>query len=239
MAQQSFVSGQVIRENLQRFYEKPVTRVSLELLLSLTTVMFFALFALRPTLNTMSRLVREIEEKRTVDQELSKKIAALSTAQNEYLTFQSRLAVLDTAVHQKLSLENALIYLEYLAAESGVNLSGLQIREFPVALPSTQPERERTPLEQLQRREIGIHSAQITFEGNIDSIKRFFQNIESIRPLLAVQGFSISVREARNEAPVVTSNATLLLYGYQPKIEKPRRATPGRAATEEIPGVEE
>lgn len=228
MAQQvNFLSAQVLRSNLQQFYEKPVTRVSLELFLSLSTVIFFALFALRPTLNTMSRLVREIEEKRQVDDELSKKIAALSTAQNEFLTFRSRLSVLDTAVHQELSIENALIYLEYLSAEAGVSLSGLQIREFPLALPAASGERARTA-----EREIGIHTAQISFEGNIESVKRLFQMIESVRPLLAVQGFSVTVREERGQQPVVTANATLLFYGYQPKVAPARTAAPRAAAAE-------
>jgi hypothetical protein len=226
MAQQmNFLSAQVLRSNLQQFYEKPVTRVSLELFLSLTTVIFFALFALRPTLNTMSRLVREIEEKREVDQELSKKIAALSTAQNEYLTYRSRLSVLDTAVHQDLSIENALIYLEYVSAEAGVALSGLQIREFPLSLPAAEGERPKTA-----EREIGIHTAQVSFEGNVESIKRLFLGMESIRPLLAVQGFAISVKEERGAEPVVTANATLLFYGYQPKAAAPRAAASRQGA---------
>lgn len=234
--QQTIVSAQTLRDNLQQFYDKPVTRVSLELLLSLLTVIFFALFALRPTLNTMSRLVQEIEEKRGVDQELSKKVAALSTAQSEFFTYRDRLSVLETAVFQELSLESALIYLEYLANVSGANLVGLQVRDFPVALPPAggQPEaRSQGALESLEDKEIGIYATQITFEGNLENIKRFFQAIESIRPLLAVQGFSITVREERNREPVITVNATLFLYGYQPKKATARSAARASQPTEE------
>lgn len=243
MAQErTIISAQALRENLQQFYEKPVTRVSLELLLSLTTVIFFALFALRPTLNTMSRLVREIEEKRQVDQELSKKVAALSTAQSEYFTYQDRFPVLETAVFQELSLESALIYLEYLANISGANLVGLQVRDFPVALPPLESERESAPqtdLQELSKKEIGIYATQITFEGNLDNIKRFFQAIESIRPLLAVQGFSITVREERNQAPVITVNTTLFLYGYQPRVAAPTRAgTTSAPVDEDLEGAQ-
>ncbi len=229
MAQQrSFISAQSLRNNLQQFYEKPVTRVSLELFLSLTTVIFFALFALRPTLNTMSSLVREIEEKRVVDQELSKKIAALSTAQSDYYTYKSRFPVLATAVHQQLSLENALFYLEYLAAAADASLVGLQIKNFPVDLSTGQTPAAASDLALLNKSEIGIYSIQITFEGDLGSIQRFFRTIESVRPLLAVNGFSVTVREERNKEPVILVNATLFLYGYQPK-QAPARAAGTKA----------
>ncbi len=230
--QRNFVTSSALRENLQQFYTRPVTRVSLELLLSLTTVIFFALFALRPTINTMSRLVREIEEKREIDDALSKKIASLSTAQNEYLTYSDRLQILDTAIHQELSLENALIYLEYTAAEAGVNLAGLQIRNFPLAL-SDETSEPSAAIDQMANREIGIYTAQVSFEGDLTSIKSLFQGLESIRPLLAVQGFALSVREEREAQPVVTANATLLLYGYQPKAKPAAKPGPKATITEE------
>lgn len=234
--QRNIVSAQALRENLQQFYEKPVTRVSLELLMSLLTVIFFALFALRPTLNTMTQLVREIEEKRVVDQQLSSKIAALSTAQNEYFTYSSRFPVLESAVFQELSLENALIYLEYLADLADTSLSSLQIRDFPVALPPVDGEsgasRGSTAL---ARQEIGIHAIQMTFVSDLGGIRRFFQAAESIRPLLAVQGYSITVREERNAPPVITVNATLYMYGYQPRQAAPaaRGARPASSASPE------
>jgi hypothetical protein len=55
---------QKLIRNLNAFYQKPVAKVSLELFLSVGTIIFFAMFAIRPTLLTMSDLVKEIEDKR-------------------------------------------------------------------------------------------------------------------------------------------------------------------------------
>ena len=236
----TFIAGETIRADLQRFYEKPVTRVSLELLLSLLAVIFFALFALRPTLNTMSRLVREIEEKRKIEEALTRKVAALSTAQNEFFTFQDRLPILDTAIHNDLSLENALFYLEYLAAESGVTLSSVQIKEFPFSLTPTAEGEAVAPAEvDTSKKEVGIHAVQVAFVGDYNTIIRFFRTVESIRPLFAVQGFSISVETQRDEVPTITANATLLFYGYQTPQREERDEAPTRTVgAEAIEGVE-
>jgi hypothetical protein len=62
---------------LNDFYHKPVAMVSLELFLSIGAVVFFAIFAVRPTLLTMADLIKEIEDKRALDQQLQQKIASL------------------------------------------------------------------------------------------------------------------------------------------------------------------
>ena len=58
---------------LEQFYHNPVAKVSLELFLTIGLVVFLALFAIKPTLLTMSDLVKEIEDKRELETQLSKK----------------------------------------------------------------------------------------------------------------------------------------------------------------------
>ncbi len=210
--QRTILSGETIRKQLEQFYEKPVTRVSFELVMSLLAVIFFALFALRPTLNTMSALLQEIEEKEEVDAALQRKISALGTAQNEYLTYSERFGILDEAIHTNVSLERALIYMEYLVARENLSLAGLQIEEFPLVL--TRPE-DLTEELSLDDREIRAYAFQISFSGSYNDVLQFFSAIESVKPLFAVQEFSFTVEETRDDTRVLRTTATILMYGYQ------------------------
>lgn len=210
-----FVSGETLRANLSQFYERPVTRVSAELFFSIFAVIFFALFALRPTLNTMARLLREIEEKQELNAGLARKLSALSTAQNEYFTFADRFDILEEAVHSELSLEAALLYLEYLVDRENLSLAGLRIEEFPLELTPGEVE------DAMEDREIAIYAVQATFTGTYDEIVRFFRAIESIQPLFSVQGFSFSVTEDRDGNRSLNANATIYMYGYQDEARVP------------------
>lgn len=215
----NIISRDVIRKELEKFYEKPVARVSFELVMSLLGVMFFALFALRPTLTTMSSLLNEIEEKQEVDAALTRKISALATAQNEYLTFGDRFSILDETIHTNMSLEVALIYMEYLVARENLSLAGLQIREFPLIL--TAPVDSEQKL-RLGDREIQPYAFQISFNGSYSDVLSFFRAIESVKPLFSVQEFTFTVQENRDDTRTLNTTATIIMYGYQAEVRKGR-----------------
>ena len=109
-----------VAKTLNEFYQKPVARVSLELFLSVGAVIFFAIFAIRPTLVTMSDLVKEIEDKRDLDQKLTQKIASLSTAQTTYLEVQDRLYLLEEALPTTPDVIHAIKIVEKIASEQNI-----------------------------------------------------------------------------------------------------------------------
>ena len=45
----------------KEFYQKPVTKATVNLILSLFTISFFAFFAIRPTLKTIAKLNGQLE----------------------------------------------------------------------------------------------------------------------------------------------------------------------------------
>lgn len=216
LSQQNIIPAAKMREDLKKFYDKPVAKVSFELVLSITTVLLFALVALRPTLTTMSELLKEIEDKETIDQALTRKIAALSTAQDEFLTYEPRFAVLDQVVHEVPSVENALFYLEYLVQREGINIAGLSIEEFPVTLPDPESSAAsgasaaREPEETLVS-----YPVQVSFSGEYADILKFFQTIEAVRPLFVIESFSFQVQEnAQEDTTSLVVSTKLLMYAY-------------------------
>jgi Tfp pilus assembly protein PilO len=120
-----------IQNALFDFYKNPVARVSLELVFSILAVIFFAIFAIKPTLQTMSELIKEIEDKRTLDEQLAQKIASLNTAQSQYQKFSSQFYLLDEAIPKKAQLVESLKIVEKIASENDLVIQGITISSMP------------------------------------------------------------------------------------------------------------
>lgn len=116
---------------LTDFYKKPVARVSFELFISVIAVIFFAIFAIRPTLQTMADLVKEIQDKEELVKQLDSKLASLNTAQEQYGQYSDRFYLLDEALPKRPSLLNALKIIEKIASENGLIIQDITVSNLP------------------------------------------------------------------------------------------------------------
>lgn len=171
---------------LNDFYMKPVARVSLELFLSVAAVLFFAVFAIRPTLLTMSDLIKEIEDKRKLDQQLTQKIAALSSAQGEYLRVQNQLSVLDDALPDDPRLMEVIKTLEKIASDRNTAISFLNVNEVP-DIPA-----EPLSFESSKRQQMSIS---LTLSGDYLSIRQFIEDLKNTRRTFIIDTVIFSLSE--------------------------------------------
>jgi len=171
---------------LNQFYTKPIARVSVELLLTLCTVLFFALFAIRPTLLTMSDLIKEIDDKKALDQQLSQKIAALSSAQTEYLRLEGRLNVLDEALPSQPKIIEAVKIIEKIASDRNIAILSLNVAELPVENESS------LEFDQLTRQQT---SASVTITGDYLTIRQFVEDLKATRRSFIVDTVIFSLSE--------------------------------------------
>ncbi len=171
---------------LSQFYSRPIARVSVELLLTLCTVLFFALFAIRPTLLTMSDLIKEIDDKKKLDQQLSQKIAAMSSAQTEYLRLEDRLAVLDEALPNQPNIIEAVKIIEKTASDRNIAIVSLNVAEIPSETTET------VNFEQLTRQQV---SASVTLTGDYLTIRQFIEDLKQTRRSFVIDTVVFSLSE--------------------------------------------
>lgn len=193
-----------LSQTLLNFYNQPVARVSLELFLTIGTVLFFALFAIRPTLLTMSDLIKELEEKRQLDTQLSEKIASLSSAQAQYLQLEPRLGVLDEAIPLQPQFYETLVMVEKSASDNNIVIMSMTLQTIPPEAPSTQPLT-------LQKKQ--FLSFSVTVEGSYEEIKDFVNQLQSWRRLFTVENIIFTVREERSQRKL-EANMTIYAYYY-------------------------
>lgn len=133
-------------KQIQGLYEQPVAQTSIALILTLVTVAFFGLAAIRPTLATVSELIKEIEQKREVDEKLGQKIGALSSVQEEYFAIQDKLPLLDTAIPADRERNLLLLQMEYLTWLNNITVENMRIDPMTVYSKTPEPPEKTTDI---------------------------------------------------------------------------------------------
>jgi len=176
--------------SLGDFYAKPIAIVSFELLLSLGLVIFLGLFAIKPTLTTMSDLIKEIDDKKELNQQLEKKVVALGTAQGVYLTYQSRLGLLDEAIPSQPQLIKSLKTLEKLATDDQVTIESLSMATIPDETTAD------VSSDKLQRVALPVN---VTVVGDYLAIRSYVESLRNMRRSFVVDTVSFSIEENRGD----------------------------------------
>jgi Tfp pilus assembly protein PilO len=190
---------------LMDFYQKPVARVSIELILSVIVVIFFAIFAIRPTLITMADLVKEIEDKKELTKQMDLKLASLATAQEQYVLHQTKFYLLDETIPLQLDLVRSLKKIEKIAGEGQLVINSMSLSEIP------QKVREESLTSNFGDYERKFLEINIELIGNYFQIREFAEKIINLRQLIVVDQVSIS-KETESDNLSATLRVSLPYY---------------------------
>jgi len=179
------------QEQIQRvlfdFYKNPVARVSLELVFSILAIIFFAIFAIKPTLQTMTELVKEINDKRALDEQLNQKIASLNTAQSQYEKYSSQFYLLDEAIPKTAQLVESLKIVEKIASENNLAIQGITISSVPDEL-------IKADANEAKRESLTFN---IDLVGDYVNIRQFIEGLMDSRRMMIVDQVNFSMGSNR------------------------------------------
>jgi hypothetical protein len=107
-------------------------RAYLEILLSLITVIIFAIFALRPTLITIAELIREIDAKKATVAKMDAKIQHLATAQALFDQQRNNILLLNSAVPERPAPDSFSRQIEGLSNFYETTVSSISLGEASI-----------------------------------------------------------------------------------------------------------
>jgi hypothetical protein len=189
------------------------------LILSLLTISFFGFFAIKPTLSTIASLVKEIKDKREVNQKLQEKINALTLAQGELLQVSDDLYLLDEALTPKPNLALFINQLEVLAKKNNLKINSLsfssvifyeQKKETLKSKEGAQEEEiigEINPKEKPQEKEKkspetkqDYRENNFSFQssGTLADLKKLLENLENFRRIVKTEKVSLTQEKDQN-----------------------------------------
>lgn len=117
------------------------------LILSLLTASFFLAFAIRPTVITIIKLNKEIEDRRMVEKKLTEKINTLTRLSQTYSRIENKLDIVQKTLPSRPNVEDLLLILETTAFQNQVTILSLRLRPTTIFTPKkSQTEFKLTPI---------------------------------------------------------------------------------------------
>ncbi|PIQ69819.1 hypothetical protein COS55_00375 [Candidatus Shapirobacteria bacterium CG03_land_8_20_14_0_80_40_19] len=174
--------------------KKPLIWLSL----SVSTVAFFLIVAIRPTVITITKLIKEIEEKEAASLLLDKKINSLVAAQKVYAINSQRLPMLNQALPEKSEFPWLANFLESTALSSQVELSSLTFEKIDL--------NPAPPVSQSQKPSSGqTINFSTNAKGDYLNLKNFVSLLESSRRLIKIELTGISETKKKEEEIINTT----------------------------------
>jgi len=106
------------------------------LTLSLFTLSFFGIFAIRPTLVTAISLVRQVSDLRKLYTDYENKIGNLIRGQAEYEKIRGELPLIDEALPSNSSFATVAKAIEKFASQENFTINQFQIDPVPISNPT-------------------------------------------------------------------------------------------------------
>ncbi|MBI2028979.1 type 4a pilus biogenesis protein PilO [Candidatus Gottesmanbacteria bacterium] len=176
------------------------------IILSLFTISFFGMFAIRPTLTTITELKRQIDDSKQLNEALQNKINQVIAAQEQYQLIKDFVPAINNALPNRPELASLLRDIENIASEKGATLSAIQVNSITYLPQSTQSGSLQTVAENEQPIIIDMT---IKLNGTYEQTSAFLQKLLSIRRTVTAQTMELAA--SSEEASL---NLVLKLNGY-------------------------
>ena len=179
--------------NVKHLYKRRDVVVYTGLTLSFFAISFFGFFALRPTIVTIAGLLKEIEEKREINQKLDKRLSSLRQAQANYALVADSKNLVDETLPEKPELSQLVYQLEGLAQEQALLINSLGVESVTLL---GKPPRSKTE-EKASVSEINFST---TLEGDFSSLSDFLLWLGQLRRAIRVDPFSFTKSEREGQS---------------------------------------
>ncbi|HZJ18630.1 MAG TPA: type 4a pilus biogenesis protein PilO [Patescibacteria group bacterium] len=149
------------------------------LILTLVALSFFGLFAISPTLSTIARLQKELEDNKFVDKQLQTKINNLSILQQKYSSIQNDLPLIYLSVPKSPEAPLLTAEIQGLASKFNLKITSLQIFEAEV-------EKKENDKKQYSSFMFGVSA-----DGSYENISNFITSAIDMQRIINVEILSI------------------------------------------------
>lgn len=207
-------------DRVRAAYRRPEIRASLEIILSVFTVVFLLLVVIRPTLTIVAELQKKIIDQDSVDKKLSTKITQLSKARNDLSTFGNQIDLFNKAVPDDNNSSGLAKRLALLVQENNLQTNYLTVGSVPLfgnlinlGNKESKTKGEDPNLVPLEKG-TNVAKLEVTFDlrGSQTNVLKFLSDIEKLDRLIKLTSVDIK-REEEKDSDVTKSFRGVRLIG--------------------------
>ena len=185
-------------QSLEPLLVKPRSKVYTTIIFSFLAVSLFGWYAIRPTLQTILILKREISDKTEVNKKMEDKITSLIEAQSYYQEVEPAIPAVNQALPPIPDAVPLLIQLRNLASMSGTLITAVQLPTVPISGQEINSNNKGSKQQ--------VFDLSVAVRGTYQSIRAFLEGVTKMRRVVTIEG--ISIVPVRPES-VGTASATL------------------------------
>ncbi len=171
------------------YNDKPNIRIYLELTLSLLTVTFFSIFAIRPTIITIISLNKEIKSKTETSLALKQKIKDLQSINIALQKEAANIQLIDQAVPDNSMTEVFVKQIEQISTENSMKILGLSASDIMIIGTNTKTKKKDVS-------ELSGNADELPFNfsatGNYKGIINTLTSFEKLRRPIKMDSFVIN-----------------------------------------------
>jgi len=177
--------------NVAALYKKRSDlRAFMEIVLSISAVIIFLLFALKPTALTIISLVQQIKEEKTTLSALTQKLSDLQKANTLLVQNQSYLKDIDLAVSSAPSPDIFAKQIQGLSAKNGVGIAGLSINNV-ILIGKPKMVNSSSGVEPLPENAVEM-AYSVGIRGNYAGIYSFLKDLENLRVISKIDSVTVT-----------------------------------------------
>lgn len=188
-------------QSIEPEFQKPATRAYTAIIFSFLVVSLFGWYAIRPTMQTIFTLKREITDKTDLNKKMEDKISALIEAQAAYQDVEPNLPLINQALPQTSDAVRAARQLQALAEDSHVTITGISISSLPLTADTGPGMPQSTAPGKLANFPISL-----SVTGAYPDIKNFIQGALNLRRMMQIDSMIFS--PVRASGTIATNSAT-------------------------------
>jgi Tfp pilus assembly protein PilO len=191
-------------QSLEPMLKKPKMQNYTAVVFSFLAISLFGWYAIRPTIQTILTLRRELQDKTDISKKMEDKIAALIEAQAAYSQVEPYLPAIDQALPPQPDAIPLVVQFQNLANASNVTISSVQLPAVPLLGQEATPSaRARATAQTGKQQQFAMTIAVI---GDYTGIQAFLSGVVGMRRIVSVDGFSLVPYKTRDR--VATTSAT-------------------------------
>lgn len=155
----------------------------LEAALTVFLVLFFIIFAIRPTVLAITSLLGEIESRQILNEKMTVKINSLVSAQNSYFSAEEKLSLLDEYYPEKFEVAQGASQLFGVALDNSILIENFSANNL--TFPDVTLEK-------------GLIDFNFSGSGSYEDVMNFINDLYSSRRAIFIDSYSLSPVKAED-----------------------------------------
>ena len=198
-------------QSIGEFVAKPQAHAFTTTIFSFLAVSLFGWYAIRPTLQTILYLRREIDDNKKVNQQMEEKIGKLIEAQTTYQSAQDLIPYVTEALPGTADALAAIGQIRNIASSRGASISAITSSSTPLLSKEKSVPNQKTGLARSQPNRIAKPiQLSVVLKGTYEMLESAITDIVSMRRLMSIESLNFTL-DTEPEKQVVYSSIPLKL----------------------------